>query len=123
MLLKNLLAKSRAYHPSYQGGLCNHCPMTIIALDRMGATPKRVQSYAIPTLRKMELAPPPGDAINAENWKDRLGEEAAYADYLGFSRRGSDGSMHGRPCAHTCRNWRPASAPRPSMRPFAPPMG
>src|SRR5690349_20811412 len=87
MLLKSLLAKSRAYHPSYEGGLCNHCPMTIIALDRMGAPPKRVQAYAFPYLRKMEVAPTPGDAISAENWRDRLGEETSYGDYLGFFRR------------------------------------
>jgi hypothetical protein len=87
MLLKNLLAKSRYYLPSYRGGLCNHCSMTIIALDRMGAAPKRVQKYAIAYLRKMELAPVPGEAIDAENWRHRLGDESAYCDYLGFFRR------------------------------------
>jgi hypothetical protein len=87
MLLKNLLAKARHYHPSYRGGLSNHCSMTLIALERMGATPKRVQSYGIAYLRKMELAPPPGDAIDAANWRERLGDESAYRDYLGFFRR------------------------------------
>jgi hypothetical protein len=87
MQLKNLLAKARHYHPSYRDGLCNHCPMTLIALDRMGATPKRLQSYAIAYLRKMELAPPPGETIDAGNWRERLGDEAAYGDYLGFFRR------------------------------------
>jgi hypothetical protein len=87
MLLKNLLAKARHYHPSYQGGLSNHCSMTLIALERMGATPERVQSYALTYLKNMEPAPPPGDAIIAENWRERLGEENAYGDYLGFFRR------------------------------------
>jgi hypothetical protein len=87
MLLKALLAKSRHYHPSYRGGLSNHCPMTLIALDRMGATPKRIESFALNYLKRMEPAPLPGDAINAENWKQRLGEETAYPEYLGFFRR------------------------------------
>jgi hypothetical protein len=87
MLLKNLLAKARQYHPSYRGGLCNHCPMTLIALERMGATPDRLQAHAIAYLREMEPAPPPGDAINAENWRQPLGDASAYPDFLGFFRR------------------------------------
>jgi hypothetical protein len=87
MLLKNLLAKTRHYHASHGRGLCNHCPMTLIALERMGAAPERVQSYALAYLKNMEPAPPLGDAINAENWRERLGEGTAYGDYLGFFRR------------------------------------
>ena len=87
MLLKDLLAKARRYHPSYRGGLSNHCPMTIIALERMGAAPMRVQHYALKYLLRMERAPQPGDAINAENWRERLGEAEAYGEYLGFFQR------------------------------------
>ena len=87
MLLKNLLAKARHSHPSYQGGLSNHCSMTLIALERMGASPQRVESFALAYLKQMEPAPNPGDAIDAENWRERLGDESAYADYLGFFRR------------------------------------
>jgi hypothetical protein len=87
MLLKNLLARTRQYHPSYRGGLCNHCPMTLIALERLGALPKRIEKYAYAYLLDMELVGEPGDAINAENWRERLGDESAYLDYLGFFRR------------------------------------
>jgi hypothetical protein len=87
MLLKSLLAKTRHYHPSYQGGLSNHCSMTLIALERMGASPQRVESFAHAYLKRMEPAPIAGDAIDAENWRERLGDEAAYGDYLGFFRR------------------------------------
>jgi hypothetical protein len=87
MLLKTLLAKARHYHPSYQGGLSNHCSMTLIALERMGATPERVKSYALAYLTRLEPAGAPGDAIDAENWRERLGDESAYLDYLGFFRR------------------------------------
>jgi hypothetical protein len=87
MLLKGWLAKARHYHPSYGGGLSNHCPMTLIALERMGATPQRVESFALAYLKRLEPAPLPGEAIDAENWRVRLGEESAYGDYLGFFRR------------------------------------
>ena len=87
MLLKGLLAKARHYHPSYHGGLANHCSMTIIALERMGATPQRVEKFAIDYLKQLEPAPLPGDAIDAENWRLRLGDASAYGDYLGFFRR------------------------------------
>ena len=87
MLLKGLLAKTRHYHPSYGGGLSNHCSMTMIALDRMGATPQRVERFTQDYLKQMEPAPQPGEAIHAENWLTRLGDESAYGDYLGFFRR------------------------------------
>jgi len=87
MLLKSLLAKTRHYHPSYHGGLSNHCPMTLIALERLGATPQRVESFAQAYVKKLDPAPLPGEAIDAENWRERLGEEGAYPDYLGFFRR------------------------------------
>ncbi|HVY98667.1 MAG TPA: questin oxidase family protein [Dongiaceae bacterium] len=86
-MLKPLLARARAYHPEYGGGLCNHLPMALIALDRMGASPARLQRYATEYLRNMEPAPTPGTAIGEGNWTERLGEQAAYADYLGFFRR------------------------------------
>jgi hypothetical protein len=87
MLLKGWLAKSRHYHPQYRGGLSNHCPMALIALDRMGATPKRIEGFAQDYLKRMEPAPLPGEAIDAGNWRDRLGDASAYGDYLGFFRR------------------------------------
>jgi hypothetical protein len=107
MLLKDLLAKTRQYHPSYRGGLCNHCPMTLIALERLGATPERVKSYALAYLRNMEPAGVPGEAIHAENWRERLGDETAYLDYLGFFRR-EVGRLNARA---TLRAYLPALAP------------
>jgi hypothetical protein len=86
-MLKRLLAEARRYHPSYRGGLCNHLPMALIALERMGATPSRLESYARAYLVAMEPAPEPGTAIDASNWQERLGEETAYPDFLGFFRR------------------------------------
>jgi hypothetical protein len=86
-MLKDLLARARGYRPSYRGGLCNHLPMALIAMERMGATPTRLETYADDYLKAMEPAPAPGGAIDAGNWRTRLGEESAYADYLGFFQR------------------------------------
>src|SRR4051794_34349945 len=107
MLLKGLLAKSRRYHPQYRGGLANHCSMTLIALDRMGAAPKRIESFAHEYWKQMEPAPLPGEAIDAENWRLRLGDASAYGDYLGFFRR-EVGRLNARA---TLRTYLPELAP------------
>jgi hypothetical protein len=86
-MLKPLLARARDYHPEYRGGLCNHLPMALIALERMGASPARLQRFATEYLKRLEPAPEPGTAIDQSNWKERLGEQAAYAEYLGFFQR------------------------------------
>jgi plasmid stabilization system protein ParE len=61
--------------------------MVLVALERMGASPARLQRFTTDYLKNMEPAPVPGTAIDADNWAQRLGEQAAYADYLGFFRR------------------------------------
>src|SRR4051794_63159 len=86
-MLKPLLARAREYHPEYGGGLCNHLPMALIALDRMGASPARLQRYATEYVKHMEPAPEPGAGIDQSDWQEWLGEADAYADYLGFFRR------------------------------------
>src|SRR3954469_18056622 len=86
-MLKPLLARARDYHPEYRGGFCNHLPMALIALERMGASPARLQRFATAYLKNMEPAPAPGNAIDPNNWQERLGDAEAYAEYLGFFRR------------------------------------
>lgn len=86
-MIKALLARGREYHPEYRGGLSNHMSMALIALERMGASPARLQRYATAYLKSMEQAPPPGTAIDRGNWQKRLGDQTAYADYLGFFQR------------------------------------
>jgi Questin oxidase-like len=86
-MLKPLLTQARGYHPEYRGGLSNHLSMTLVALERMGASPARLQRYTNGYLKNMEPAPPPGNAIDQSNWQDRLGDAEAFADYLGFFQR------------------------------------
>jgi hypothetical protein len=86
-MLKPLLARAREYHPEYRGGLCNHLPMALIALDRLGASPARLQRYATAYLKNMEPAPAPSAGIDDSDWQEWLGEKEAYPDYLGFFRR------------------------------------
>ena len=42
-ILAKLLTESEAYDPEYGGGLCNHLPLALTALDQMGATPAPAQ--------------------------------------------------------------------------------
>ncbi|MES1150808.1 MAG: questin oxidase family protein, partial [Dongia sp.] len=45
------------------------------------------QRFTNDYLKNMEPAPAPGSAIDKSNWKERLGEQGVYADYLGFFQR------------------------------------
>ena len=44
-ILAKLLTESEAYDPEYGGGLCNHLPLALTALDQMGATPGQLNDY------------------------------------------------------------------------------
>ena len=63
ILAKLLTNKSEAYDPEYGGGLCNHLPMALTALDQMGATPAQLNDYRrthvswLEKLRGHEAAP------------------------------------------------------------------
>jgi hypothetical protein len=76
-VLAKLLTEAEAYDPEYGGGLCNHLPMALTALDQMGATPSQLNDY-----RRAHTS-----------WLERLPERAAgperawpfrKADHAGF---------------------------------------
>ncbi|HET6621117.1 MAG TPA: questin oxidase family protein [Dongiaceae bacterium] len=62
--LPKLLTESAIYGPEYRGGLANHLPMALVALDQMGASPTRLDAYHrthvswLEKLPGVEAAPP-----------------------------------------------------------------
>src|SRR5262245_1947049 len=44
-VLAKLLTEAEIYGPEYRGGLANHLPMALVALDQMGATPGQLERY------------------------------------------------------------------------------
>lgn len=63
-VLAKLLTETEAYDPEYGGGLCNHLPMALTALDQMGATPGQLNDYR----------------RNHTSWLEKLPERAAAPD-------------------------------------------
>src|SRR5216117_3952855 len=78
-ILAKLLTQSEIYGPEYRGGLSNHLPMALVALDQMGATPGQLSDYQhthVSWLEKLpEGAPAPTGA-----WPFRKANHAAFPD-------------------------------------------
>lgn len=78
-ILAKLLTESATYDPEYGGGLCNHLPMALTALDQMGATPAQLNDYrrthasSLEKLLEREAAP-------AGAWPFRKADHAGFVD-------------------------------------------
>ena len=77
--LAALLTQSEIYGPEYRGGLANHLPMALVALDQLGASPGRLDAYRrthVSWLEKLPEAeaPPPGA------WPFRKADRGAFPD-------------------------------------------
>jgi len=60
-------------------GTTNHCPMALVALAGMGATPARLQASFDRWEREYALSAPPVDAIISRyDWAHHLGKRAAF---------------------------------------------
>ena len=78
-VLARLLGDVDAYHPEYGGGLTNHLPMALIALDQMGATPAQLNAYRGRHSAWLEPMPKP-ERAPAAAWSFRKGDRAAFLD-------------------------------------------
>lgn len=77
-VLNELLDIGQRYAPEYQGGLSNHLPMALVALQRLGAHGERLREFFDRYTPKLGLAPRRGQAL--ADWRERLGHVDAYAD-------------------------------------------
>jgi hypothetical protein len=78
-ILAKLLTESESYDPEYGGGLCNHLPMALVALDQMGATPGRLNDYRRSHVSWLE-ALPAGEAAPTGAWPFRKADHGAFRD-------------------------------------------
>ena len=87
-ILAKLLTDAEIYSPEYGGGLCNHLPMALIALDQMGATPSRLNDYQRGHVKWLEKLPSPRGAFTPGAWPFRKANHAAFAELRAeFQRR------------------------------------
>ena len=78
-ILANLLTETEAYDPEYGGGLCNHLPMALTALDQMGATPAQLNDYRRTHVSWLEKLPEREAAPNGA-WPFRKADHAGFVD-------------------------------------------
>lgn len=69
-------------------GTTNHCPMVLVALARMGATPERLREHFDLWLQKHAIKEvTPEISVTAENWNTFIGTREAFGSlHLYFSR-------------------------------------
>jgi Questin oxidase-like len=79
-ILAKLLTESEVYDPEYGGGLCNHLPMALGALDQMGATPGRLNEYRRTHVSWLEMLPAGKAAAPAGAWPFRKADHGAFVD-------------------------------------------
>lgn len=87
-ILAKLLSDAAIYDPEYGGGLCNHLPMALIALDQMGATPAQLNDYQRSHVSWLQRLPAPRGAVAPGAWPFRKGVPSGYVELRAdFARR------------------------------------
>lgn len=79
--LKTLLDGGARFDAEYHGGLSNHLPMALLALQRLGADEARLATFAAAYMPRLEPAPPAAEWPAGDAWIGRLGERAAWPAY------------------------------------------
>ena len=83
-MLNKLLNRAQGYDIETKVmGITNHLPMALIALERLGATPKRLNEYFefyVEKLNPLEYFPYDGEF----KWLNHLGEKDKFGAYLDF---------------------------------------
>ncbi|MBA4097819.1 MAG: hypothetical protein C0484_13760 [Rhodospirillum sp.] len=85
-ILAKLLTETEAYDPEYGGGLCNHLPLALTALDQMGATPSQLNDYRRTHVSWLEKLPE-REAAPAGAWPFRKADHAGFVDLQADFRR------------------------------------
>jgi hypothetical protein len=78
-VLAKLLTESEAYDPEYGGGLCNHLPLALTALDQMGATPGQLNDYRRTHASWLEKLPERAAAPDGA-WPFRKADHGGFVD-------------------------------------------
>jgi hypothetical protein len=93
--LDDWLARGAGFDCEYGGGLSNHLPMALLALQQLGADDDRLHAWASNYVVRLAPAPaaqpwPAGDA-----WASRLGEREAWPAYRALFREWLDAEAAG----------------------------
>ncbi len=84
--LAKLLTDAEIYGPEYGGGLANHLPMALVALDQMGATPGQLNDYHRTHVSRLDKLPEQEDAPIG-TWPFRKADRSAFRELQADFRR------------------------------------
>lgn len=98
-VLNELLDTGLRYAPEYTGGLSNHLPMALVALQRLGADGERLRAFADDYARRLALLP---EGTPQADWRAALGHYGsarAFADLQAALRQrlrseGTQATLH-----------------------------
>lgn len=79
-----LIEDAHRFSAFYGGYLANHLPMTLVALDAMGAADERIAAYAARYAAQLEPMPPAAEAIGAGDEQRFLGSSAAFPAWVSY---------------------------------------
>jgi hypothetical protein len=83
---RRLVAEARRFSVEFRPFMANHLPMVLVALDRMGASPRRLETF-FETYRAtsgLEPAQEGRGRIDAGNWAEHLGERGLEGDFRAY---------------------------------------
>ncbi|HYM62393.1 MAG TPA: questin oxidase family protein [Thermoanaerobaculia bacterium] len=72
-VLHELLTNGRAFSASYGGGMSNHFPMALLALERLGADDRRLREFAAFYEKRLRRKAADGPALPGDGWRSALG--------------------------------------------------
>jgi hypothetical protein len=81
-VLTGLLDDGARFDCEYRGGLSNHLPMALVALQALGADDGQLRTFASDYERRLEPAPNRATWPTGDDWTGRFGQREAYAPYL-----------------------------------------
>ena len=81
-VLIELLHDGARFDCEDDAGLSNHLPMTLVALQALGADDARLQAFAARYAARLQPAAAPATWPAGDDWTGRFGERAAYPLYL-----------------------------------------
>jgi hypothetical protein len=84
--LLDALDRLRGTGPEYRGLLANHGPMAAEALVRVGAA-DRVGGWVAGYLPRLDAAPEVVRGIGDDDWREHLGNERLFGDWIAYLRR------------------------------------
>ena len=84
--LTGLIRAAGAFSFEFPHMLANHLPMVLFAAHELGADDDRLAAYfaSYRDANRLPPVPPPVAPIDADNWRDHLGERHREADYRAF---------------------------------------